>query len=161
MKNRNSIGRFGWLVIVVVLCGFTSRAHGADNPSLDNISRALAASSLTQADQADVRARAVTAINAGVPAEDVEIIVQQSVNKGVEAGTIGRFLDTSAAVKREGLPVKVLVDRIQQGLAKRVPAERIAAASDILAEKLRVAGPLVDGIIRDGMSARKGGEREE
>jgi hypothetical protein len=161
MKNTTIIGRLRWLAAAAIVFGLTSWSHGAENPNLDSISRDLAASSLTQAEQADVRARAMSAMNAGVPAEDVAVIVQQAVNRGVESGTIGRFLDTSAAVKREGLPVKVVVDRIQQGLAKRVPAERIATASDLLAEKLRAAGPFVDGIIRDGMAARKSSEREE
>jgi hypothetical protein len=161
MKNTNTIEQSRWLAALVLLLGLTSWAHGADNPNLETIRRALAASSLTQADQAEVRARAMNAINAGVPAEDVGIIVQQAVNHGAEAGTIGRFLDTGAAVKKEGLPVNVILDRIEQGLAKRVPSERIAQASEQLAQKLAAARPLVDGIIKDGMTARKSSERED
>jgi hypothetical protein len=161
MKSANIIGRLRWFAVPVVLFALTAMANGAENPHLDSISRALAASALTQADQTEVRAKAVIAINTGVPAEDVEIIVQQAVNHGVEAGTMGRFLDTSASAKKEGLPVKVILDRIEQGLAKRVPADRIAAASERLAEKLAEARPLVDGLIREGMTAQKGSEREE
>jgi hypothetical protein len=161
MKSMNIIGQSRWLTVLVVLFALTSGANGAENPNLDNISRALAMSSLTQADQIEVRTKAAAAINAGVPVEDVEIIVQQAVNRGVEAGSMGRFLDTSAATKKEGLPVKVILDRIEQGLAKRVPADRIAMASERLAEKLAEARPLVDGLIREGMSSQKSSERDE
>lgn len=148
------------LLVPVVLLAWSSWSYAAENQHLDNITRILAASSLSQKDQAEIRSKAISAIKAGVPAEDVEIIVQRSVNHSVEAMTLGRFLDTSAAVKKDGLPVDTVLDRIEQGLAKRVPSDRVATASEHLAKKLAEARPLIDGVIKAGVTARKKGERE-
>jgi hypothetical protein len=82
------------------------------------------------------------------------------VGRGADAGTINRFLDTGISVKKEGLPVRPVLDRIEQGLSKGVPTERIAAASQRLAEKIATAQPLVDTLIRNGMTPRRGNERE-
>jgi hypothetical protein len=99
-------------------------------------------------------------MNAGVPGEDVEIIVSRAVGRGANAGAINRFLDTGLTTKKEGLPTRPVLDRIEQGLSKGVPNERIVAASQRLAEKIAAAQPLVDALIRDGMTPRRGNERE-
>jgi hypothetical protein len=138
-----------------------SWAFGAENRHVDNISRTLETSALPRAAQADVKLRAAAAINAGVPAEDVEIIVSRGLNRGADVEAINRFLEISESAKRSGLPVGPVLDRIEQGLSKGMPAERIAAASERLTEKLMAARPLVDALIRDGMTSRRSTEREE
>jgi hypothetical protein len=149
-------GRALLLMLLVPLSG----AYAADNGHLNNIRRVLAASTLPQAGQVEVNAKAAAAIIAGVPAEDVEIIVSRAVGRGADAGTINRFLDTGMSVKKEGLPVRPVLDRMEQGLSKGIPTERIAAASERLAEKMTTAQPLVDKLIRQGMTLRRGDERE-
>lgn len=47
------------------------------------------------------------------------------------------------AAQREGLPSEWLLDKIAEGLSKRVPPERIAAAVDALLERIRIADELV------------------
>lgn len=160
MRRTNVVRRFTGIMLLLLFPFMPSWAFGAESRHVDNISRALEASTLPQADQAAVRSRAAAAINANVPAEDVEIIVSRGLNRGADAGAINRLLDISASVKQSGLPVGPVLDRIEQGLSKGVPAERIAAASERLAEKLQVAQPIVDTLIRDGMTPGRSTERE-
>ena len=161
MKRTNLVRRFACIMLLLLFPVMPSWAFAAENWHVDNISRALEASALPQAAQADVKLRAAAAINAGVPAEDVEIIVSRGLNRGADAGAINRFLEISVSAKRSGLPVGPVLDRIEQGLSKSVPAERIAAASEHLTEKLMAARPLVDALIRDGMTSRRSTEREK
>ena len=152
--------RFAGRVLLLLLLVPLSGTFAAENRHLDNIRSVLEASTLPRTEQAEVNARAAAAMNAGVPGEDVEIIVSRAVGRGADAGAINRFLDTGLSAKKEGLPVRPVLDRIEQGLSKGVPIERIVAASQRLAEKIATAQPLVDALIRDGMTPRRGNERE-
>jgi hypothetical protein len=146
------------MLFLLLLCG-PSRSFATEDNHLDTISRVLGQSALSRTEQADVHARASSAINAGVPAEDVEVIVSRAVNRGMDARTINRFLDLGLAARKDGLPPAPLLDRIEQGLSKGVSAERIHAASERLAEKLAEARPVVDGLIKGGMRSRGAAER--
>ena len=161
MTRMTAVLRFGGIALLLVFLAGTSGAFATESGHQDAIQRALASSTLSPADQAVVQSRAAAAINAGVPAEDVEIIVSRGLYRGADAGAVNRFLDISVSTKRSGLPVGPVVDRIEQGLSKGVPAERIAAASERFTEKLMAAQPLVDALIRGGMTSRRSTEREE
>ena len=146
--------------LLLLLLGLPPRALAADDRRLDAIKGTLQSSSLSNAEQTDVRARADAAIRGGVPAEDVEIIVSRAVQRGAGAEAINRFIDTSLSAKKEGVPIAPVLDRIEQGLSKGVPFERIAAASQQLAEKLAIAQPIVDTLIRGGVKQGRSSERE-
>ena len=161
MTMTNIKQRFGGIAFLLLLISIPSWMFAAENPHLDNISRALEASTLPRAEQAEVKAGAAAAIRAGVPAEDVEIVVSRSLGRGADAGTINRFLTTSVSVKKEGLPVGPVLDRIEQGLSKGVPTKRVADASERFAEKLGAARTLVETLIQGGMAPWRGTERDE
>jgi hypothetical protein len=152
-----------WLggITLVLVFLWASGAFAAESGHQDAIQRALASSALSPADQAVVRSRAAAAISAGIPAEDVGIIVSRGLNRGADAGAVNRFLDVGVSAKRSGVPVGPVLDRIEEGLSKGVPAERVAASSERFTEKLMAAQPLVDGLIRGGMTPRRSAEREE
>ena len=160
MKRTNSMLRFAGMILLLMLLVPSSGTFAAESRHLDNVRRVLEASTLPRTEQAEVNTRAAAAITAGVPGEDVEIIVSRAVGRGADAGAINRFLDTGMSAKKEGLPVRPVLDRIEQGLSKGVPTERIVAASQRLAEKIAAAQPLVDALIRDGMTPRRNNERE-
>ncbi len=159
--KKAQLTRTAWgFVAAAILFLLPVVTFGADDRP-DAVGRALQQSALTQEEQAAVRARAAAAVGAGVPAEDVAIIVARSAKRGTDAGTIGRLLDTAKAAKQQGLPVGPVLDRIEQGLSKEVAAERIAAAAKRLADKLAVAQPVVDGLMHSGVKPGRAGEREE
>jgi hypothetical protein len=146
--------------VLLLLLALSFPTFAAEDRGLDAVNGILQSSSLSKTEQADVRAKAAVAISGGVPAEDVEIMVSRAVQRGADAGTINRFLDTGIATKQQGLPVGPVLDRIEQGLSKGVSLERIAAASQQLAAKIAVAQPIVDDLIRGGVTPRKKTERE-
>jgi hypothetical protein len=148
------------MILLLLLLALPSRTFAAEDGRLDTISGILQSSSLSKTEQTEVHARAAAAINSGVPAEDVEIIVSRSVRRGADAGTINRFLDTGISTRQQGLPVTPVLDRIEQGLSKGVPTERIAVAAQQLASKIAVAQPIVDDLIRSGVKAKQRNERE-
>ncbi len=148
------------MVLLLLFLGLPAWGLAAEDGYLDAIKSTLASSALSKAEQAEVHAKAAVAINAGVPADDVEIIVSRAVRRGANAGVIRRFLETGTSTRQQGLPVGPVLDRIEQGLSKGVPPERIAAAAQRLSEKLKVAQPLVDGLVRGGVKPGRKNERE-
>ena len=140
----------------------TAPMAGAESAAgaTDGVARAVERSSLTTEEKQALNGQAQAARQAGVPAEDVEIIVTRGLERGVGAPMLGRFLDTSAQVARQGLPVRPVLDRIEQGLSKGVPPERIDAAGKRLADGLAQAKPLVDGLVRNGLRVGTSGARE-
>src|SRR5512143_147641 len=152
---RKSVG-----MMFVILLALPSWTFAADDSRPDTISGILQSSSLSKTEKTEVQGKAVAAINAGVPAEDVEIIVSRSIRRGANAATINRFLDTGISMRKQRLPVTPVLDRIEQGLSKGVPPERIAVAAQQLASKITVAQPIVDDLIRSGVKPRQRSERE-
>lgn len=158
MKQHPKYGRRGMtslyaaLAVMAVLTG--TAAAGSEG-----VEAAIGRSPLTVGEKHDLTVRAQAAVRAGVPAEDVEIIVARSLSHGADAAATGRFLDTASRVSKEGLPVKPIVDRIEQGLSKGIPPDRINAASGRLADGLAKAKPLVDGLLRSGLSDGARGAR--
>jgi hypothetical protein len=158
--KRTTFTLLSAVILILLLLSSPLLGFAADDRHAVAIDRALKASSLSRTEQAEVHARAASAISAGVPAEDVEVIVTRATGRGMDAGIINRFLDLGASAKKDGLPVGPVLDRIEQGLSKGVPAERIQVASDRLAQKLAEARSVVDGLIRAGIKPRAGAERD-
>jgi NAD(P)H-hydrate repair Nnr-like enzyme with NAD(P)H-hydrate epimerase domain len=135
-------------------------AQVEENRHLGSIRQELEASTLSQPAQAEVRTRAAAAIQAGLPAEDVAIIVTRGLGRGADGATIGRFLDAGLQVRGAGLSAGPVLDRIEQGLAKGVALDKIAAAATGLAEKMQAAQPIVDDLIGHGLKPKQNTERE-
>jgi len=163
MKRRitRQVMRTGAGMALLILLALPLSTFAAEEKGHDAMNDILQSSSLSKTEQADVHERAAVAINSGVPADDVEIIVSRAAKRGADAGTINRLIDTVLSAKKAGLPTGPVLDRIEQGLSKGVPPGRIDAASRQLAEKLAVAQPLVDELIRNGVKPRGKAEREE
>lgn len=161
MKTTTSRGAYGCIAMFLAMLAWTTGAYASGNDDLDRVRKALAASPLSRTEQAAVEATASAALKAGVPPEDVSIIVTRSVERGADAGTINRFLDAGVAAKHGDLPLGLVTDRIEQGLSKGVPPDRVAGAAERLAEKLRQAKPIVDNLLQKGLQQGRGSERHE
>jgi len=153
--NGVRAGLLAAMSVMVLLAGAAAAASVSDG-----VTRAVDRSPLSAAEKHDLTARAQAAVEAGVPAEDVEIVVERSLERGADGAAIGQFLDTASRVSRQGLPVKPVLDRIEQGLSKQVPFERIHTASVRLADGLAKAKPLVDGLLRSGLPDGPRGTRD-
>jgi len=159
MKDRNS-DRLLPIVLAAALAVFTAAHAMADDGLRTTAAQALERSSLSAKEREDLAVRARTAVRAGVPEEDVEIIVGRGLERGVDAGTLGSFLETAARMKQQGLPARPVLDRIEQGLSKGVPPERIDAAAGRLADGLAKAKPLVEGLLQNGLRVGAGDAKD-
>ena len=154
----------GSMIAAAAFAALAVTAPGADAQSAaagaDGVARSVNRSSLTAEEQRVLIGQAGAARQAGVPAEDVEIIVARGLERGVGAAMLGSFLETTAHVARQGLPARPVLDRIEQGLSKGVPPERIDGAGKRLADGLAKAKPLVDGLLQNGLPPGNGGAKD-
>lgn len=138
-----------------------ARAEEAGSKHLGEARLTVEKSSLTKEAKLGILAKADRAVAAGIPAEDVSIIITRGLKQGVPSPHIEGFLETASDVKEQNLPVRLVLDRIEQGLAKGVPAERIAGVTQKLSGNLATARPMVEKIESRGVKPASGGNSNE
>ncbi len=145
-------------VILLVVWGSASAEPG--QKAVDEIKRSVERSALPQEAKETLLAKAREAVNAGIQPDDIAVMVSRGLDRGVDGKVIAGFLDTAVEVKAANLPVRPVLDRIEQGLSKGVPPERIFTATKRLAEKLADADGIVSSLVRSGLKAGKSAEKE-
>jgi hypothetical protein len=152
--------RHALIAIAAALAVMTAVPTSAGQPA-ERLRSAVDATGYGREDRAALLQEAERALRAGVPAEDLEVIMLRGAERGAPAGTVRELIGIAALTAEQRLPVRPVLDRIEQGLAKGAPPERIAAASRQLHERLAAAGPLVGGLETRGLKAASSRERQE
>ena len=142
----------------VVIAGPGGTAAYGQETLPEKIKAAVERSPLPGQDKAELLDAAGRALRAGIPADDVEIIISRGRERGVGAGATRELIDTAVKAREKGLPVRAVLNRIEQGLSKGVPPDKIAAASRNLSEKLSTAQPIVGELIGRGL--KSGGDKD-
>jgi hypothetical protein len=148
----------GVMMLTLVL---PAGAEEAGSKQLDEARTSIERSSLTKEVKLQLLTKADQAVTSGIPAEDVAIIVTRGLKQGVPSSTIEGFLETSTKVKEQHLPSRLLLDRIEQGLAKGVPAERISGVTQKLSGHLATAKPVVEKIESRGVKPSLSGRSDD
>ncbi len=164
MKKINTIMKILPSLCVAAIIITTASWAGAGETggkTLDEARLAVEKSSLTKDMKLDILRKADRAVKAGIPSDDVAIIINRGLKQGADSKSISGFLETATRVKEQNLPARLVLDRIEQGLAKGVPTGRISGVAQRLAENLASARPIVDTVIRDGTKPAHPSGREE
>ena len=157
------IERFLFIIILssfVMITGPGVSAVYGQEALPGKIKAAVERSPLSGQGKTEILDAAGRALRAGIPADDVEIIISRGGDRGVGAGTTRELIDTAAKAREKGLPVRPVLNRIEQGLSKGVAPERIAAASRNLTEKLSAAKPIVGEFLGRDVRPGSGKDRE-
>lgn len=147
------------LIALVVTAGLTiasyARADEAGSKHLEEARVTVEKSSLSKEAKIGILAKADRAAAAGIPAEDISVIIIRGLNQGIESRHIEGFLATAARTKEQNLPVRLVLDRTEQGLAKGVPAEKISGVTQRLSEHLAAARPVVNKFESGGVRSTR------
>jgi hypothetical protein len=127
------------------------RAEDAGQAHLEQARIAVERSGLPRESKAGILTKADRAVAAGVPAEDVSLIITRGLEQGAAGRHVEGFLETAAKTKEQNLPIRPVLDRMEQGLAKGVPPEKIAGVTQRLSEHLAAAKPMVNKFESEGM----------
>jgi hypothetical protein len=154
------------LLFIILLLSYVMIAGPGGAPAYGQeelpgkIREAVERSPLPGQAKAELLDAAGRALRAGIPADDVEIIISRGRERGVGAGATRELIDTAVKAREKGLPIRPVLNRIEQGLSKGVPPDKIAAASRNLSEKLEAAQPIVNELIGSGVPSGADRERE-
>jgi hypothetical protein len=157
------VERFIFIIVLssfVAIAGQGGTAAYGQETLPEKIKAAVERSPLPDQGKAELLDTAGRALRAGIPADDVEIIISRGRERGVGAGATRELIDTAVKAREKGLPVRPVLNRIEQGLSKGVPPDKIAAASRNLSEKLSTAQPIVGEFIGRGLKSGSDKDRE-
>jgi hypothetical protein len=132
----------------------------AQTPASGELSGALEAANLSPEGKALLRAKGTEVVRAGVAESEVAGLIQRGVGRGVQPAELVRLLDVVAQAKRQDLPVGPVLDKVKEGLAKRVPPARIAAVTVRLSGELATSRDVVRRGEHNGIRGAASGARE-
>lgn len=147
--------------VMTLTLALRAGAAEAGSKHLNEARLVVEKSPLSQEAKRGVLTKADQAMTAGIPAEDVAIIITRGLKQNVASTGIEDFLETATKVKKQNLPVRLVLDRIEQGLAKGVPAERIAGVTHRLSGNLATARPMVEKIESRGVKSTRSGSSDD
>lgn len=139
------------LAFMAAAAGQAQAAPGGPGGLLD-IQRSVETSSLSGEQKAALTQAAREAVEAGVPHEDVAIIVTGGLSRGADVQTLTRFLAVARDVQAQGLPVRPVLNKIEQGTAKGVPPERIIEVVGRVRANLVTAAGMVNEVAAQGLA---------
>ncbi len=152
--TKTVLGSLSITLLVAALALFVAAPPAAaDSNRIDETRIAVERSPLPKDAKAGILAKADQAVAAGIPSEDVAIIITRSLDQHVEGRHIEKFLDTATTTKAQGLPVRLLLDCTEQGLSRGIPVERIEAVTERRSGQLAAARPIVNRLEAQGMKA--------
>ncbi len=149
---------FVTILALFAICGAAGAETG--QKAAAEIRSSIEKSAFSQAAKELLLKKAYDAANAGIPPDDVAIVIDRGLRQGADSRTMEGFLDTAVKVRKQNLPVRPVLDRIQQGLSKGVPPGRILDVTERLAEKLNRAGTLTGNLTQSGVKADNDREKE-
>ena len=95
-----------------------------------------------------LRSKSREAGEIGIPAGDIAALTSRGAARGVDAQTLGQFLDLGISTERQNLPARPILDTIQQGLTKERTTGEIARAAQVMKTSLLRAGTLIDEALK-------------
>lgn len=138
---------FSIAVLLGVLAG--PAAGGTGNRALERV----VAKGMFSADDGTRMQRAfAAALQAGVEERDALGLVETCVEGEFDASQVLRVLSISAQLALESLPVDGFLAKVEEGVSKRVPADRVVQVAERRALMLNKAKLLLNSLVLQGIS---------
>jgi hypothetical protein len=142
-------------IFLAVHGGYAAGASNEDIPSI------VEGANLAPAAKETLRKSSQEALAAGVPSQDVKVILRRGLSRGWDAESISKNLDLVSEAGRNKLPTRPLLNRVEQGLSKGVPPERVMEATLRLSEKLEVSSRMAGRLEKEGLKTAGQNEKTE
>lgn len=101
-------------------------------------------------DEAQIGKAFRAALQAGMAERRALSLVETCVEGGFEAPELARVLTLAAQLELQHLPAESFVAKIEEGVSKRVPAERVLQAAERRALMLNRAQALLNAVVLEG-----------
>ena len=149
-RNKTSIF---FLAIFISLAIFIlvspAQAAGSDNleEELDQLETILNNSSGYSAFQSTmILNSAGELLESGVSFDDTKNLIESHLNNSTSAYSVKKSLDLILEAQTEGLPIKSLINKIEEGLAKKIESDKIFSVVDNELKNLQTASNILQQI---------------
>jgi hypothetical protein len=137
-----------FLAIFILISSAQAQAQtaGSDNleEELDQLETILNNSSGYSAFQRImVLNSAAELLESGVSFDDTRNIIESHLNNSINAYSVKKSLDLILEAQTEGLPINSLINKIEEGLAKKVESDKIFSAVDTKLKNLQAASSIL------------------
>jgi hypothetical protein len=134
---------------IALLAGVFAGAAAGETRSRA-LERILAKGMLGADDGARMQRAFAAALHAGVEERDALALAEVCVEGEFEAAQALRMLSIAAQLALEGLPVGGFVTKVEEGVSKRVPAERVVQVAERRALMLNKAKGILNALVLQG-----------
>ena len=159
LKNKNKL--IFSLIVFIFIISFVSFSYAVktENVSeqLEQLKDILNSSSTYSAFQTTMLLNtAQNLMDAGIPYEDTEEIIKNSIERTFNAYSIKKLFDIILENQQEGLPSESLTNKINEGLAKNIDKNKIILVISAKAENLKIADNILKEAQEDGLKINDG-----
>ncbi|MBA7512454.1 hypothetical protein ES705_04459 [subsurface metagenome] len=158
MISRNKIKRnlISTLVIFALIIFIISFAFSAETATIDEqleqLRNILDFSSTYSAFQTTMLLKsAQNLIESGILFEDTRGIIENSVEKSLDAYSLKKVFDVILETQQENLPVEPLINKVNEGFAKNIDKAIIISVISTKAENLRKAAEILNEAQQEGL----------
>ena len=135
-------------LVISLLLFFTTflsiqAAQYDDNTNISQLEQYLGNSTYSDFQKRMVLNSVQEAINDGISAEDTLFIIKNSIDNKVDPYNIKKFIDTAISAKNDGIEEKPILNKIKEGLAKKVDERLIINAINQKSENMKIARDLL------------------
>ena len=147
-----------FIVILISSFSFASEKENIDE-QLVQLKDILDSSSTYSAFQTTMLLKtAQDLINAGIPFEDTERIIKNSMEKDFNAYSVKNVLDVILENQQEGIPTEPLINKVNEGLAKNADNNTIVSVVSTKAKNLKEANEILNQAREAGLKINGGEE---
>ena len=97
-------------------------------------------------------------LKSGVSFENTKRLIENSVEKSLDAYNVKKVFDIILETQQEGLPIEPLINKVSEGLAKNVEKTIIISAVSTRAENLKKAVGILNEARQEGLQINDGEE---
>ena len=150
------------LITVITIFCFAVPAFSAETASVDEqieqLKSIIDSSSYSAFQGRMILNTAQDLLESGIPFEDTKNIIENSVEESFDAYSVKKVFDVILNSQQEGLPTEPLINKVNEGFAKKVNKSVIISVISTKAENLKKANEILNKALQEGLEIN--GEEE-
>ena len=163
-KNKNRIIlSLITLITLLAIFSFAISVFSAEEATIDEqieqLRNILNSSSAYSAFQTTMLLKSTqNLLEIGIPFEDTKKIIENSIERSLDAYSVKKVFNVILEAQQEGLPTELLINKVNEGFAKNVNKTIIISVISTKAENLKKAAEILNEAQQEGLEVNGGEE---
>jgi len=161
-KNKIKFKLILSLITLLAILSFTISIFSAETSSIDEqieqLRSIIDSSSYSAFQSRMILKTAQDLLESGIPFEDTKNVIENSVEKSLDAYSMKKVFDVILETQQEGIPTESLINKVNEGFAKNANKSVIISVIFTKAENLKKANEILNEALQEGLEIN--GEEE-